>query len=132
MNIVIDTNVVISAAMSAHGNPARIIEYVTENNDIQIYLNNEILAEYKDVLSRPPLRIAIDKQDKAIDLFKREGIFIEPAKSNIPFADESDRIFYDTAKECGAILITGNSKHYPIEPLIMTPTDFMAQIEQNR
>jgi len=42
--------------------------------------------------------------------------------------DESDRTFYDTAKECGATLITFNLKDYPAEPSIMTPVEFLEKV----
>jgi len=50
---------------------------------------------------------------------------IEPPKSDILFNHEPDRIFYDTAKASGSILITGNIRHYPTEPFIMTPSDLL-------
>jgi hypothetical protein len=33
--------------------------------------------------------------------------------------------FYDIAKAADAILITGNIKHYPDEPFILTPAAFI-------
>jgi hypothetical protein len=39
--------------------------------------------------------------------------------------DESDRVFYDVAKTAGAYLITGNTKHFPQEPFILTPAEFV-------
>jgi len=48
---------------------------------------------------------------------------------DISLPDESDRIFYDTACESKAILITGNKKHYPDEEFIMTPADFLLRFE---
>jgi len=39
--------------------------------------------------------------------------------------DETDRIFYDTAKNTASILITGNIRHYPNEKFILTPTEFL-------
>jgi predicted nucleic acid-binding protein len=53
------------------------------------------------------------------------GNLIEPLKSDIPFHDESDRIFYDTAVTSGAVLVTGNIRHFPDEPFVLTPTDFI-------
>jgi len=53
----------------------------------------------------------------------------ETTASNIPLPDESDRIFYDTAKENGTILITGNTKHYPNEAFIVTPANFLVLLE---
>jgi hypothetical protein len=41
-------------------------------------------------------------------------------------ADESDRKFFDAAKTCGAVLITGNKKHYPPEPFILSPAEFLS------
>jgi hypothetical protein len=38
--------------------------------------------------------------------------------------DESDRKFYDAAKACHAILITGNQKHFPKENFIVSPAEF--------
>ena len=43
----------------------------------------------------------------------------------MPMPDETDRIFYDTAKASGAILITGNLKHFPSEPFIMKSAEFL-------
>jgi predicted nucleic acid-binding protein len=39
--------------------------------------------------------------------------------------DEDDRVFYDAAKTADAYLITGNSKHYPKESFILTPSEFL-------
>ena len=39
--------------------------------------------------------------------------------------DEDDRAFYDTAKNNDAYLVTGNTRHYPNESFILTPTEFM-------
>lgn len=124
IKVVIDTNIIISAALSPHGNPAKIIDMVFEDN-LQLYYSLEILAEYKDVLSRPRLNIADKTQTNIISAIKEAGILVEPTASTIPMPDESDRVFYDTTQVSGAILITGNIKHYPTEEFIMTPSDFL-------
>ena len=56
------------------------------------------------------------------------GVYV-PKVSNTPLPDETDRKFYDLAKEVGAILITGNRKHYPDEEFIMTPSEFVDFID---
>ena len=58
-------------------------------------------------------------------------IFNALGLSDVPMLDEDDRVFYDTAKESGAILVTGNTKHFPAESFIMTPSDFLAYLEKN-
>jgi len=128
INIVIDTNILVSAALSPEGNPAKIIALLAENIQIQIFCASDILAEYDRVLSYEKLKISSAKKDRLINLIQKIGIFIKPPASITPMPDESDRIFYDTAKASGAVLITGNIKHYPVEPFIMSPTDFLLKL----
>jgi len=125
INIVLDTNIIISAALSPKGNPAKILELVTNDEEVQIYYNAPIIAEYQDVLSREHLKLSIKTQHRIINTIKKAGILIDPTTSKIPLPDESDRIFYDTAKAVNAYLITGNLKHYPEESYIIPPAKFI-------
>ena len=122
--IVIDTNVIISSVLSPSGNPAEIMRML-DNGGAQIYYCQNILDEYKKVLSYERLKIDKSTQRDIIAKVKENGVLINPPKSDVPMPDESDRIFYDTAKRAGAVLITGNMKHYPSEPFIMTPTVYL-------
>jgi len=128
MKVVLDTNILISAALSPKGNPAKIIELIADNQEVQVFYCKDILAEYKEVLSRPRLNIDHKMSIRVMDLIKKTGILIKPTPGDIPLPDESDRIFYDTARTAGAILITGNIKHYPIETFIMSPFDFLKKV----
>ena len=125
INIVLDTNIIISAALSPKGNPAKILELVITDDELQIYYNAAIMAEYQEVLSREHLKLSIKTQHRIINTIKKAGILIDPPTSTMPLPDESDRIFYDTAKEVNAYLITGNLKHYPEEPHILLPARFI-------
>jgi putative PIN family toxin of toxin-antitoxin system len=130
MNVVIDTNVLISSVLSAKGNPARIVSYVENDVNVRVYYNAGILDEYLRVLSYERLNIAKEKQKNIINLIQKFGKEIEPIQSKIQLPDESDRIFYDTAKTAKAILITGNTKHYPNEEFILTPAEFTVLYEK--
>ena len=68
MQIVIDTNIVISAALSQHGNPARIIRYIAESDDVEFYYSKSILAEYKKVLAYERLKISSEIQEKMLNI----------------------------------------------------------------
>ena len=125
--VVIDTNVVVSSVLSSRGNPAKIMKLCL-NDLIKIVLSNEILDEYKRVLSYNRLNIAIETQSGIIRAIEEVATIVEPTKSTISFADESDRVFYDTAKASNSILITGNVKHFPNESFIMTPSEFFRSI----
>jgi len=128
--VVIDANIVISAAISPYGNPAKILDMVLDGK-LQMYYSDDIMHEYTDVLSRPRLKIAANLQFNIIKGLTRVGICINQTVSTFPLPDESDRVFYDTAKDSGAVLITGNTKHYPTESFIMTPSDFVAMLQND-
>ncbi|MDR0219961.1 MAG: putative toxin-antitoxin system toxin component, PIN family, partial [Lachnospiraceae bacterium] len=53
IKVVIDTNVIISAALSPLGNPSKIVELVSRNESLQLYYSAGIIGEYMAVLSRP-------------------------------------------------------------------------------
>ena len=122
--VILDTNIIVSALISPLGNPAKILSLFF-NGEIQIYYNDDIMAEYEDVLSRPALKINPEKVGRFIEILRETGAFIKPITSDIHMVDESDRIFYDTAQESDAIIITGNTRHYPTEDFILTPHQFL-------
>lgn len=125
INIVLDTNIIISAALSSIGNPAKIINLIVANENLQLYYSTVILNEYKKVLSYKRLNFSIGLQTQTINVIINNGICVQPDISDIPFIDESDRVFYDTAKIINAYLVTGNLKHYPVEAHIITPLKFL-------
>jgi len=125
INIVLDTNIIVSAALSSEGNPAKIIKLVAANDSMQIYYSHAILDEYKKVLSYERLNLSEEKQTRAVNLIEKYGVCVQPETSDIPLPDESDRIFYDTAKAVNANLVTGNLKHFPEESQIVTPARFV-------
>jgi predicted nucleic acid-binding protein len=63
---------------------------------------------------------------KVLKVIQEYGERIEPNQSTHEMLDEDDRIFYDTAKNAGAYLVTGNKRHYPDEAFILTPADFLS------
>jgi putative PIN family toxin of toxin-antitoxin system len=54
MRVVLDTNVVVSAVMSARGAPNAIMR-AWANDEFQLLVNESIVAEYADVLTRPDI-----------------------------------------------------------------------------
>ena len=122
--IVIDTNVIVSAALTPGGNAGKIIKSVY-GGKAQAFYNDEILDEYSRVLSYERLNISADKQKAIISAIENSFTLLEPVTSNISLIDEDDRVFYDTAKTAGAYLITGNMKHYPAESFIMEPFEYL-------
>jgi len=126
VNVVLDTNVLVSALWSANGAPFQIVHAIPDR--IIPHYCEAILREYTEVLSRPALRFHEDRVRALLAHFVFFGRSVAPIKSEMPLPDESDRIFYDTAKTSGSILITGNSRHFPAEPFIMAPSVFITKL----
>jgi len=122
--VVLDTNILVSALLTPSGNPAKVYKLFL-TGILALAYSEEILMEYRDVLHRPRLRIPAEDADTVLDVIRQYGEQVEPIPSIDPMADEDDRIFYDTAKSAGAYLITGNKRHFPDEPFILTPAEFL-------
>jgi putative PIN family toxin of toxin-antitoxin system len=122
--VVLDTNILVSSFLSS-GPPARIIDWIADGKLFPVY-NGPILDEYWDVLIRPKFGFSLLQIDRLIQDIVRIGFGVDDVMiSSVKLPDESDRKFYDAAKTAGAVLITGNSKHYPREPFIVTPSAFV-------
>jgi predicted nucleic acid-binding protein len=87
------------------------------------------MKEYQEVLLRKRLGLRVEDVSELLEAISIFGFTIDPERSGLPLPDESDRIFYDVAKSSNAYLITGNTKHYPTEPFILNPAQFMALLE---
>ena len=122
--VVIDTNVLISALISPLGNPAKVLALVL-SGQICLCYDSRILMEYKDVLLRPKFPFKPADVSVMLDNMMENGIAIVAPPLNTNFSDESDKKFYEVAKFCGAMLITGNTKHFPQEPEIISPAEFI-------
>lgn len=128
MRLVLDTNVVVSAFINPGGKPSQILKMGLQRK-AKLYFNSAILSEYESVMMRPKFRSKININDvsRFINLIKKIGFSFDPLPGKIRLPDEKDRIFYDTAKESGSVLITGNIKHYPNESFIMLPNTFVSK-----
>ena len=122
--VVLDTNILISSLWSKNGAPAKVVQKVLENQ-LVICHDYRIMNEYKQVLHRP--KFSFDPSDirDLLEFIQRSGLSVTAEPDDAFFADESDRKFYDIAKSLGAYLITRNTKHYPAEPFVMSPADFL-------
>jgi putative PIN family toxin of toxin-antitoxin system len=124
LRVVLDTNVIVSSLLSSEGNPAKIYRMFLSAM-LTLIFSEDILAEYREVIHRPHLRIPKDDADIVLAAIEQFGEKVGPEQSATVMIDEDDRIFYDAAKSTGAYLITGNIKHYPSEPFILTPAAFL-------
>ena len=126
MRLVLDTNVIISAFINPAGTPSVILKLILQRK-AELCYNSIILSEYETVALRQKFSSKIDPViiRRFINLIRNIGFSYDPQPSSINLPDDSDRIFYDTANGSGSFLISGNIKHFPKKPFIMSPSDFM-------
>ena len=130
---VIDTNVLVSAlfSISGHSNPSIIIRKIIDGDITPLY-NEEILAEYEEVLNRDKFPFRKADIDWIISTFIDYGISLgRTAVSDEEFTDIDDIVFYEVAlsKE-DSFLVTGNIKHFPKKPFIVTPAEMLTIINE--
>lgn len=125
MNIVVDTDILVSALWSPGRNATDILAAVFARQFTVCY-DYRILDEYNRVLHYPKLRFEEWEIESILDPLVKNGIsVIAPPVGWVDFGrDEDDKKFYEVAKYCYATLITGNLKHFPKDPDIIPPAEF--------
>ena len=133
LSAVIDTNVIVSSMLKADSIPGLIIQLIYENT-ITPLLNEEILEEYIEVLTRNKFNIPEEKVRKEISAIKEKSIFLEREQCLEELIDKDDVVFFEIVMSArntmDAYLITGNMKHYPIRNYIFTPREMIDIIEK--
>ena len=134
---VIDTNVLVSAMLKWNSVPGNIMEFAFSGTIIPV-INDEIIAEYINVLSRPKFHLTGEIIEDVVGTIKNMGIYVDEEHIDIDLTDAKDRVFYEVVmeerKEADAYLVTGNIKHFPTEPYIVTPRqmlDIIVSDEEN-
>ena len=124
--VVIDTNVLVSALMKPESIPGVILEEALSGR-IMPLLNSEILDEYEEVLSRRKFKFDHRDIRVAIDGLVRRAAFVDAAPVDAYIPDTKDVVSYALTMEKRnesdeeAYLVTGNQKHFPIRPFVVTP-----------
>ncbi len=111
--VVLDTNVVVSAALKPQGLESKVLELVASRR-IALFASPEVLAEYHEVLLRLELGLepgAVNKLLKEI----RQAANLVRAKQRVSVSpDEADNRFLECAEAAQAdFLVTGNIRHFP-------------------
>lgn len=129
---VIDTNVVVSGLLQPHGPSARVLDAVTEGR-IKLVYDARILAEYRDVLRRPRLKLAPAKIAAFLDALERQ-MLVTPRALDITGPDADDIVFIEAAlTTLDRTIVTGNLDHYPPEILngvrVLTPVQAATEVK---
>ncbi len=125
---VIDTNVLVSAMLKWSSVPGNIIEFAF-NGVITPVLNEKIVTEYREVLMRDKFHLTKEIVDDVIQALEDQGEYIDTDNMDYKLPDQKDVVFYaivmEKRKEEDAYLVTGNIKHFPQVPFVVTPREML-------
>lgn len=133
---VIDTNVLVSALLSKHNDSAtvQVIERMIISEIIPVY-SAEIMTEYREVLNRKKFKFPQELINYLLSAIEKFGIMVKPTASNVILPDMKDLPFYEVVlekKNDGAYLATGNLKHFPAKPFIVTARQMLDILDRRQ
>lgn len=128
MNVVVDTNVLVSAVIRDRL-PQRVVDEIVSREDWFWIVTAEIESEYREVLARPKFNIPDATQQRWIAFIEENTIRIEPSVHPAFPRDPKDEPFIAAALASDAdYLITGDKDLLDEQPLastqIVRPADF--------
>jgi len=134
MKVVLDTNVIVSGVLTVHGVCAQILDMLTEGV-FGIYVDDRVLAEYDSVLRRPRLHLISVDVAEVMDWIRSvaEPVGAVPLPADLP--DPEDIPFLEVAASTGALLVTGNTRHYPKRSrdgvTVLSPREFLELLRRS-
>lgn len=113
LRLVIDTNIVVSAALKPDG-LQRTVLLLAITKPARLYVSDSIVTEYREVLSRPELKIRKGLQRQLLQLIRNRSYPVSPRRPLQVAKDPDDNKFIECAEAAGAdYLLTGNQRHFP-------------------
>lgn len=113
LRLVVDTNVVVSAALKPEGLQRTVI-LLALSKPVRWYVSDAILSEYAVVLARSELKIRRSLRQQLLQLIKNHTRMIVPSRLPQVTIDPADNIFVECADGARAdYLVTGNQRHFP-------------------
>jgi len=130
--VVLDTNVLVSAAIRPDSIPATIISEWVLDRLVQVVTCPTIIDEYIEVMSRPKFT-RYGFPPPWLELMIEQSLCLpEPPPWPIPGPDPNDEIFLALAGVSGAWLVTGNLKHYPESGrdgvTVLSPAEYLTSL----
>jgi putative PIN family toxin of toxin-antitoxin system len=113
MNIVLDTNALVSGLLTPFGPSGEIIRMIFGGKLVLLY-DARILLEYEEVLNRPKFKFNKEHINTLFDFIKQNGKLVSPFPLKSPLPDPDDEPFLEVSIAGKAkCLVPGNIVHYP-------------------
>jgi putative PIN family toxin of toxin-antitoxin system len=112
LRLVVDTNILVSAALKSDG-LQRTVFLLAITKPARLYVSSAILAEYREVLSRPELHIRKGLRQQFLELVRKRSYLVHPSLRLQITLDPDDNMFLECADAARAdYLVTGNLRHF--------------------
>lgn len=130
---VLDTNVVVSGLLSANGPCAQVLEAVMDGR-VKLVYDARILAEYRDVLCRPRLKLKPAQVMHFLEALSGQ-MSVVPERLAAIGPDPDDLVFVEVALAVpDRTIVTGNIADFPSEILngarLLTPVQALAELRR--
>src|ERR1700675_3224426 len=129
------TNIVVSAALRPDG-LQRTVLLLAITKPARLYVSDAIVAEYREVLARPELKIRKGLRQQLLQLIKSHAHSVTPTRTVQAARDPDDNKFLECADAARAdYLVTGNQRHFPKfwkQTKIVTSREFVTLIAPHR
>jgi uncharacterized protein len=111
LRLVIDTNILVSAAIKPHGLQRTVLLLAT-TKPATLYVSEAVFAEYREVLTRPELEIRKGLGQQLLQLIRSKSHSVKPSRALLVTKDPDDNRFLECADTARAdYLVTGNARH---------------------
>ena len=137
MNIVLDTNVLVSGLLNPDGVPGRIVDLL-RSGVVQTVVDDRILGEYREVLCRERFAKYITDFDRQgiLEFLASNSVYATSAVVVVDLPDEGDVPFLEMALTEKVPLVTGNGKHFPARcrrsAEVLAPQEFLRKLSEYR
>lgn len=136
MNIVLDTNVIVSGLLSPFSPCGEIVRMVSAG-ELRLCLDARLLSEYTEVLRRPRFDFDAELVSALLDHVAHAGVLVSGSPLTLSLPDPDDVSFLEVALAGHAeYLGTGNLKHFPKNlrggMSVLSPRDFLGQYIRRR
>ena len=133
--VVLDTNVIVSAAIKPGSAPATLVMDWVLEGQVQAVTSPWIVDEYREVAQRAKFR-RYGFPPRWLEFLIEESLRLpDPMAWSIPGPDPKDMPFLALAHEAGAWLVTGNLKHFPETVrngvTVLSPSEYLTHLGED-
>jgi len=134
VNIVLDTNVIVSGFLNPSGVPGQLLYRVTEE-ELGLLVDPRILQEYRMVLYRIKFYFSRPEVEKFLLFAEERGIWVTGSPLHHALPDPDDVPFLEIAIGGKAdALVTGNLRDFPPSlrqgAHVLSPADFLKTLSE--